>query len=250
MANSEQADFFWNLLSTEGQRPLAVETAGGLPAHEVFAFYREAYISRLRKSLDAVFGDLHQLKGPEFYRTMCLDFIAATPSTEFDVNLYGAGLPDWLRARGDSESADFAEFLWWNHKLSMEVEHIGSSAENLMTELASLTEDFFFDFVPALKILTFATAPFRLWQSLHGESAELELAPKCFKVDNAQAVALFLADGEVQTLELSHEMAQLILRLQGGQSFFSGTDGISTETVQEFFATIGSRGWCKGLRSC
>jgi hypothetical protein len=93
-----------------------IQSDARLPAEERLGIYERAYRLRLQEALTGDYPGLRALAGDEDFESICLDYIAAQPSTFYNMRWFGGTLPQFLRESGAWRdvrmAAEMADFEW------------------------------------------------------------------------------------------------------------------------------------------
>ncbi|MFN2375550.1 MAG: putative DNA-binding domain-containing protein [Candidatus Binatia bacterium] len=175
-----------------------VVPGGSLDAEGALGVYRRGYLARLTEQLGETFASVWRVLGDEDFFAACESYLAAHPSTSYNLSDYGRDFPDFLAASTHAANAPFlaelARFELAFHDLFHAVLHQAADA----AELASLTdlEGVRFRLGSAMKLLACESAVYDLFRRRHDEE------PPDVSLDRPQWMLLYRRGGDV----IAHEL--------------------------------------------
>ncbi|MCK5360969.1 MAG: putative DNA-binding domain-containing protein [Gammaproteobacteria bacterium] len=95
-----------------------------IPGQVATDIYRNNTIGARKRALQAIYPVIEKVLGDSCFDMLAMDYVDASASMNSDLNLYGAGLPDFLQALSNNEIAfselpylkDLATLEWLYHK--------------------------------------------------------------------------------------------------------------------------------------
>ena len=219
----------------------AASIAGGgrlTPASAV-EVYRRAYPARLTEALGETFEACWRVLGDDGFFDACRSYIARFPSLSHNLADYGAGFPDHLRSRPESEYApflgDLARFEWEFKELFHRAPHAGLSA----AELAERTkESSVLRFGAAATLLRFEHRVYGIWS--RDREDESSLGPSDW--EGSERVLLYKNGGsEVFGKSLGGPEYAALFALMAGAPLgeaLAGADGLDEDGVSKMFGFL------------
>jgi hypothetical protein len=95
-----------------------------IPGQVATDIYRNNTIGTRKRALQAIYPVIEKVLGESCFDMLAIDFVNASPSIDSDLNLYGAGFPEFLQDLSNNETAfselpylkDLATLEWLYHK--------------------------------------------------------------------------------------------------------------------------------------
>jgi len=95
-----------------------------IPGQVATDIYRDNTIGTRKRALQAIYPVIEKILGNSCFDMLAIDFVNSSPSIDSDLNLYGAGFPDFLQKLSNIEAAfselpylkDLATLEWLYHK--------------------------------------------------------------------------------------------------------------------------------------
>jgi len=95
-----------------------------IPGQVATDIYRNNTIGTRKRALQAIYPVIEKVLGESCFDMLAFDFVNASPSIDSDLNLYGAGFPDFLQKLSNNDPAfsglpylqDLATLEWLHHK--------------------------------------------------------------------------------------------------------------------------------------
>ena len=151
--------------------------AKGPGALERLGVYRNNWREGFRKALASGFPVLARLVGPDYFRQLALEFLAAHPSRSGDLEHIGAPLPAFLERRfADSEYAylgDVAALEWACQQVLAAADHVAATADTLHALNPAGYGALRFRLHPAARLLASPFPVSRIWLA-NQPAAEIE----------------------------------------------------------------------------
>ncbi len=105
LRDTQQA--IWQAIYRQEQAVCAPLQANHLCVERQIGIYRNSVFGGLLKALAETYPVSQQLVGTDFFNAMCLRYIAQTPSTHYDINLYGQSLPEFTATFTHAQSVPY-----------------------------------------------------------------------------------------------------------------------------------------------
>ena len=151
--------------------------ANGPSALDRLAVYRNNWREGFRNALASGFPVLARLVGPDYFRQLALEFLAAHPSRSGDLEHIGAALPGFLERRfADSAYVylgDVAALEWACQQVLAAADHAAATADALRAVDPAAYGALRFGLHPAARLLASSFPVSRIWHS-NQPSAEVE----------------------------------------------------------------------------
>jgi hypothetical protein len=181
------------------------------------AVYRNTVRTNYRNALGATYKVVRALVGDAFFHGAVDAFVAASPSRAGDLNVYGAGFPDFLAAypygRELAYLPDVARLEWALDEAARAADN-DSSPRHLVAALAAVPAHIVaaqgFTLGPSCRLLFSRHPVMRIWQAHHDESVSVDF-------DAGLDYLLVRRQGDVPIIErLAHADYAFLSALENG----------------------------------
>jgi len=125
--------------TTEENFIALLEKNSRIPGSVATDIYRNNTIGTRKRALQAIYPVVEKIIGGQCFDRLALDFVTSSPSTDSDLNLYGAGFPEFLQRLCFNEDAfsdfpylrDLACLEWLYHKAYYAADDLPLSASQI-----------------------------------------------------------------------------------------------------------------------
>ena len=190
--------------------------AGRLNLNEAFQVYQESYITRLSDALADTFEAVKWVLGPDLFYDVCHRYIETHKSEAYHLSEYGDVFPEFLQAHSLSKNIpflyDLARFEWTYKTLCHAATPRPLPLEKATESLKS--RDVKIRFVAAFKIFKSPYAVHKVWSQRTGPAYLYEE----LDWNQAESLILYKKDGKVHITAVNETDAEILGRLQRGQS--------------------------------
>lgn len=210
-----------DLFDPSGTRSVdAIRPVPGRAACAALAIYRDSVIGAMSAALAAAYPVCQALVGAGFFRRMAASYIERHPSTQPDLDRYGAQLPEFIEAyeaaAGLGYLADVARLEWAWQCAFYAPEPAPFDAQALAGLAAGVQEDIVFEPAPGAALLHSPYPVQRIWQ-LHQASAGAE--PETLELtEGAVTVFVWRHAERVRMAAVDGGGRELLVRLAAGQT--------------------------------
>jgi hypothetical protein len=227
-----------------------IAPGGTLDAAGALAVYRSGYFARLTEQLGETYETVWRVLGDAAFFAACEQYIAAHPSTSYNLSDYGRDFPAHLDAMPERPApfvsqllAELARFELTFHDLFHAPGHAAAGGQTIAESLANLGDltGVRLRFGSAVRLVACRWAVFDLFR--HRKETE---APE-IDVERPQWLVLFKQDGDVHTHELDRATFVALSALVDGMTVDealdraaveAGGDGLAPADVARLFERI------------
>ncbi|MEK9968034.1 MAG: DNA-binding domain-containing protein [Ferrovibrio sp.] len=215
-----QAGFSGYLLDETGQGAVApaVRVPAGIDVAARLHVYRNAYVERLRETLQTDYPVLLRLVGAERFAQMAYGYIAAQRSVSPNIRWFGGGFPAAITQ--DATARAMAQFEWAIGLAFDAADDAAIGAADLSTVAAEAWPALRFSLHPALHVLDLDHAVPDWWLAVNEaeEAADLPAAPQPLSPEQ-QHWAIWRSETGVRFRMLEPDEAAMLKAVADGEAF-------------------------------
>jgi hypothetical protein len=191
-----------------------IRPGGTLDAAGALDVYRGGYFARLTEQLGETYGTVWRVLGDAGFFAVSERYIAATPSSSYNLSDYGRAFPAWLEGQPEACEhaflAELARFEWTFHEAFHAPRHDPVSAADLaaLDDLSGVA----LELGPSVRIVATERAVYELFRRRNDESAP------DIDIERPQWALIFRQDGDMMAREIDTGSARVLGALARGQA--------------------------------
>ena len=186
-----------------------------IPGQVATDIYRNNTIGTRKRALQAIYPVIEKVLGESCFDMLAIDFVNASPSIDSDLNLYGAGFPDFLQKLCNDEAAfselpylqDLATLEWLYHKAHYAADDLPIT-EN---QFASIDTSVKLERSRSLFIMHTLFPVYDIWQNHQGSKSVKEVSA----LTDEEYILIFRRQGHPVMQRLGREEWRILQSVEG-----------------------------------